>query len=252
MTPMNRADSAPVSDPDYRTSHIVAGADYDTHLQERPFDAYMAAWEARHIPTIVKSLFPQGLDRYLDFACGTGRITSQIAPLARRSVAIDVSPSMMEQARVKCPQTVFHCGDITRDDMELGQFDLVSSFRFFGNAQDELRQAALAAIVKRMVSGGYLLINSHRNPRALYALLARLSGGNAGGMDLTLPKLRRLLAQHGLAITRLQPIGAWLYRARLMHEAQADSAAAIRNERRFSRAAVAAVAPDTIVVARKE
>ena len=249
---MNQADSATASDPDYRTSHIVAGADYDTHLQERPFDAYMTAWEAHHVPAIVKGLFPQGLDRYLDFACGTGRITSQIAPLARRSVGVDVSPSMLEQARRKCPQTHFHCGDITRDDVDLGQFDLVSSFRFFGNAQDELREAALAAITQRMAPGGLLLINSHRNPRALYALLGRLAGADAGGMDLTLTKLRRLLERHGLTITRLQPIGVWLFRARLMHEARADSAAAISNERRFSRPAVAAVAPDTIVVARKE
>jgi hypothetical protein len=133
----------------------------------------------------------------------------------------------------------------------LGQFNLVSSFRFFGNAQNELREAALAAITRRMAPGGHLLINSHRNPRALYALLGRLAGADAGGMDLTLAKLRRLLGRHGLTVTLLQPIGVWLFRARLMHEASADSAVAIRNERRFGSPAFAPIAPDTIVVARK-
>lgn len=236
-------------DVDYRSSHLAKGSSYDANLAHSPFDTYMAAWEQRHVPAIVRACFPGGPARYLDFACGTGRITRLIAPLARASVAVDISPTMLAEARAKCPQTEFVLADLTRDAVDLGMFDLVSSFRFFGNAQDELREAALAAIARRLRPGGHLLINSHRNPRALHMLVERLSGGSRAGMDLHLPKLRRLLRRHGFEIVRLQPIGAWLYRGRQFARLQPDAPSAVRNERRFGHPAFASLAPDTIVLA---
>ena len=236
---------------DYRLSHLERGGNYDALLAQTPFDAYMAGWEHRHLPRIVRQLFPDGVPRYLDFACGTGRITSTIAPMCRQSTAVDISASMLDVARQKLPGTTFHLYDLTQADPDLGSFDLISSFRFFGNAQDELRDKAMQALVKRLAPDGYLLINSHRNPRALYALLDRLTGGDAGVMDLHLPKLRGLLRRHGLRIKLLQPIGAWMYRSSLLGCVAPGDARAIANERRFGHSALAAVAPDVIVVAQR-
>ena len=236
---------------DYRNSHLKSGQLYDSNLAGSPFDHYMAVWEGKYIAKIVSDLFPSGIERYLDFACGTGRITEKIVQFARQSTAVDISPSMLAEARVKCPNTEFYLGDITVDDPELGQFDLISSFRFFGNAQDELRQAALSSIYKRLAPGGKLLINSHRNPRAIYALLDRVTGGNAGGMDLHLGKLRRLLAMHQMKITRLQPIGVRLYRAGLMEACLPNSLLSISNESKFGSKYFAAFSPDLIIVAEK-
>ena len=248
---MNPTEKTPLTDADYRVSHIEKGDYYDAALEGSAFDKYMADWEKIYIPKIIHNLFPTGLNRYLDFACGTGRITEQIAPLANHSTAVDISPTMMAVARKKCPATRFHLGDITKEDPDLGQFDLVSSFRFFGNAQDELRDVALHAITKRLAPNGRLLINSHRNPRALYALLDRLTGGTSGNMDLHLGKLRILLDRHGLEIESLQPIGAWMYRSRIMNLTTSDSPQAIRNEHRFGGAAFASIAPNVILVVRK-
>jgi ubiquinone/menaquinone biosynthesis C-methylase UbiE len=248
---MGAVDKLNTEDQDYRASHLVIGGRYDASLAESPFDAYMSAWERRHLPGILHRLFPNGPQRYLDFACGTGRITEQVAPLARESVGVDISPTMIDEARKKCPQTQFHLADLTQQDLGIGQFDLVTSFRFFGNAQDELRESALKAITRRLAPGGHLVINSHRNPRALFALLNRVTGGDAGTMDLHLPKLRALLDRHGLSIVTMQPIGTWMYRTSLMVSVLADDARAIKNEARFGRPIFASVAPDTIVVARK-
>lgn len=248
---MSPVDHAGAAERDYRASHLAKGSRYDAYLSESPFDAYMSAWERRHLPAVVKRFFPSGIDRYLDFACGTGRITEQIAPMARQSTAVDISQTMADEARKKCPQTRFFVGDLTQQNPDLGQFDLVSSFRFFGNAQDELRRSALQAIVQRIAPGGHLLINSHRNPRALYAVFERLTGGTALTMDLHLPKLRDLLANHGLRIVFMQPIAAWMYRSGIMLSTKADAPTALKNEARFSRSLWAAIAPDTIVVAQK-
>lgn len=248
---MSTTDKTSVAEQDYRRSHLQKGAYYDATLAGSPFDKYMSVWESRYIPQIIKSTFPTGLNRYLDFACGTGRITEQIAPLAAQSTAVDISPTMIEVAKKKCPNTRFYLGDVTKENPDLGQFDLISSFRFFGNAQDELRDMALRAITQRLAPNGRLLINSHRNPRAVYAVLDRLTGGNAGEMDLHLGKLRDLLDRHGLEIELLQPIGAWMVRARMMDNADADNPRATQREKRFSAPMYAPVAPDLIVVARK-
>ncbi|MDO9091402.1 MAG: class I SAM-dependent methyltransferase [Rubrivivax sp.] len=249
---MGVTDKLPADDQDYRSSHLERGSRYDANLAESPFDAYMSGWERKLLPQVIRQHFPGGVQRYLDFACGTGRITEQVVPFAKQSVAVDISPSMIEEARKKCPQTTFHLADLTTQNPDLGgSFDLVSSFRFFGNAQDELREGALRAITQRMAPGGHLLINSHRNPRALYALFDRLTGGNTGSMDLHLPKLRALLDRHGLSIVSMRPIGAWMYRTSLMLTTKVDDARAVRNEARFSGEMFASIAPDLILVARK-
>jgi SAM-dependent methyltransferase len=237
---------------DYRTSHLERGEIYDATLSASPFDAYMADWEAHHLVRIVRELFPDGVGSYLDFACGTGRITATVAPFSRSSVAVDVSPSMLELARSKVPSVSFHLCDLTKDDVDLGTFDLVTSFRFLGNAQDELRESALAAIVKRMSPGAFLIVDSHRNPHALYELLHRITGGAGHGMDLHLGKLRRLMERHALKIRRLQPIGAWMYRSKLLGGFHADDPTAVANERRYGSRHFAAIAPDLIVVAQHD
>ena len=65
---------------------------------------------------------------------------------AAESHGVDISESMLGAARAKCRNTQFVCADLTNSDAEPGPFDLITSFRFFGNAQDELRTAVLTAI----------------------------------------------------------------------------------------------------------
>ena len=113
----------------------------------------------------------------------------------------------------------------------------------------DLRDNVLRALVARLAPTGRLILNSHRNPRALYALLDRLTGGDAGGMDLHLSKLRGLLRRHGLKVDELLPIGAWMYRARMLGAIDPAHPAAAARERRFSHPLLAPIAPDVIVVA---
>ena len=237
---------------DYRASHLERGTSYDAFLSNVPFDAYMADWEKTHLVSIVRELFPtRAPARYLDFACGTGRVTETVSPLCGTTVGVDISPSMLKVAQEKVPGASFRLADLTNENPEIGQFELVTSFRFFGNAQDELRDSALKAIVSRMVSGGYLVINSHRNPRALSSLLDRMTGGNAGNMDLHYGKLQALLGRHGLKIKVVRPIGAWMFRSKMLNDFRADDPRAIANEQRFSQPWLAAISPDLVLVAQK-
>lgn len=248
MTQVDREE--PVSDADYRRSHLARGDRYDSVLAGAPFDAYMARLEREFLQRTIPSLFPLDKPRHLDFACGTGRIIEVVAPLSAQSVGVDVSPSMIEQARRKCPQAEFVQTDLTRDDDDLGTFDLVTAFRFFGNAQDELRAEVLAAIRRRLRPGGCLVLNSHRNPYSLATLLNGFTGGRSEAMDLHFFKLSALLRRFGFKTLKTLPIGAWMYRSKLLSTAH-DAHRAATLERRFRFAALTPIAPDVVIVARR-
>lgn len=235
---------------DYRKSHLAAGPSYDGNIATSPFDNYLAKWEATHLAAIVTRLFPSQVPRYLDFACGTGRILAQITPMAREAVGIDISSSMLAEATRRVPTARLVHGDLTRDSLSLGTFDLASAFRFFGNAQQELREDVLRAIRDVLTPRGYLLLNNHRNPRALSALLGRLRGVPIE-VDLTHHKLRRTLEKTGFEIVERHPIGVWMFRASLTVSAGNDPEREARLERLFRSSWWSPIAPDTVILAQR-
>lgn len=236
---------------DYRQSHADKGEDYDRFIEGTPFDAYMAEWEARQLQQILPRLFPAKDARHLDFACGTGRIIATVAPHCRESTGVDISPTMLEVARAKCPAVTFVHADVTSSPVDLGApFDLITAFRFFGNAQDELRARVLARLNHYLRGGGILIINSHRNPAALKNVLHRLTGGK-DELDLTHEKLERLLNTHGFETVLRRPIGFWIFRNAIASRPELSAVSGERYERWFSHPAFVNRSPDAIVVAKK-
>lgn len=69
-----------------------------------------------------------------EFGCGTGRVTAWLAPYARRLVAIDSSPAMLDTFRARFPRAEIRCADTRqavvrmRDDGLAGAFDVVGAF----------------------------------------------------------------------------------------------------------------------------
>jgi ubiquinone/menaquinone biosynthesis C-methylase UbiE len=235
---------------DYRVSHLQRGGTYDATLAAAPFDAYMARREHQLLSRIVPALFGATKPRYLDFACGTGRVTASVAAFAAQATGVDISPSMLEEARRKCPSVRFVHADLTKDNVDLGPFDLITSFRFFGNAQPELRDSVLRTLNRLMAPRGHLIINSHRNPHSFAALLHTATGGASTGMDLTYSTLKSTLQKSGFEIARSYPIGAWMYRFGLQN-AVLDPKRAERLEKVFGQSLLTPIAPDAIIVARK-
>jgi predicted TPR repeat methyltransferase len=236
---------------DYRQSHVGKGADYDRDLAAGAFDSYMTARESVLLPALVRELFPQPPPKYLDFACGTGRITSLVEPLTRESWGVDVSESMIAEASRKCPQTRFVLRDLTTEPLPDRDFDLATAFRFFGNAQDDLRRAAFGAISRHLVKGGYFIFNNHRNLGSGRALLQRASGRFADHADLDLAKIRRLMEPAGLEVVRTTGIGWWQLAHRFERPALLRSRLAAIIEPISTVNAVAPFCPAYIVVARK-
>ena len=236
---------------DYRHSHLAAGGTYDTELAANAFDSYMNRWEARHLRDIIARTFgAKKVPRCLDFACGTGRITQVVAPLAEQIVGVDVASSMLEVARAKVPMASFVQVDLTTEAPDLGTFDLITSFRFLGNAQDQVRTAALRALNALQPTGGLLVVNNHRNPHSLANIVARVRGGREP-LELTHARLRGLLRRSGYAIRDARPIGAWQWRGALLNAAGSQPVREERLERFFASSLFVPIAPDAVIAAEK-
>jgi len=235
---------------DYRLSHLQKGEDYDESLSRCNFDSYMTERENKILLSVVPKLFQGKVPRYLDFACGTGRITQLIETMAENSYGVDVSQRMVEQARRKCTCTNFILGDITREDLGIKPVDLVTAFRFFGNAQDELRCAALRAINRLLVENGYLIFNNHRNPWTLWNTLHRLMGDKVS-VDLHYHKLKHLLIESGFKITRIYGVGFWVLRDKLAQPEVLGSQVAKFLEPISKVPVLAPFCPDMVIIARK-
>jgi len=183
----------------------------------------MVMREEKFLKETIPQLFPNAVPHYLDFACGTGRITSVVENFSQHSYAVDVSESMQARARKRCKRTVFFLEDITKARLGIEPVQLATAFRFFGNAENELRLAALGAIRRQMASGGYLIINNHRNPSSINFRLSALRGA-ADPADLGPAKLEIMLRNAGFSIVKVFGLGWWFIHHRLNNKTICQSA----------------------------
>jgi SAM-dependent methyltransferase len=165
---------------DYRKSHIAddSGVRYDRIYADADRVADAFYWEYFEKPALTR-LFAQlsaaGASRYLDFAAGTGRITALAAPYYRKVVGIDVSESMLKEARRKVPGADFLLVDVTDRPPAIGPFDTISMFRFVLNAQPALREGALRWVRSVIAPDGFLVINNHMNTWSAAGIVTRLA-----------------------------------------------------------------------------
>ena len=199
----------------YRESHLHKGRDYHETFSAIPYRSMIWCLEQRLLSRIVRDHFVDDVPRYLDFACGTGRILGFLSPYCRSVVGVDVSTSMLDVARCVSARIDIIEADITKDDQLGGQeFDLITVFRFFPNAEPELREEALGALVRHLSRNGILVFNNHKNSGSLRFRLGAAKrwaiGGGAMAHDRrTMSDLdaRTLVSRAGLHIDRVYHLG---------------------------------------------
>jgi len=203
---------------DYRDSHKQSDKpeNYDEKFWDLSTPEGMFWQIERQILQRIVEAMPTPPKESLDFACGTGRVLSWCAQHVESCTGADISPSMLGMARERCPGATIHEADITKDhETAPGPFDLITSFRFFLNAQEELRHEALAALKRRLAKDGLLVINFHLNP--LSPTGAYVGGRSRIGSATRRPvaslsKARSLLAANGLEIDSVHGYGYLFYR----------------------------------------
>ena len=156
---------------DYRTSHQdpSKGRSYDESFSRYPYRRIVWEWEKEVLIGIVHELFKEKSQlKYLDFACGTGRILGLLEKYMKESHGVDVSKSMLSVAKENIHHSNLHLCDLTKEDkFPERNFDLITAFRFFLNAQQDLRESVLRVFGKIIKKDGYLIINIHMNKGCL-------------------------------------------------------------------------------------
>jgi len=196
---------------DYRESHLDPdhAASYDAAFLKNPRRALFWTLEQRVLGDILNTRFSGRPIRLLDFACGSGRILALLEDGVQEAVGVDVSPSMIAIARRKSHKAQIIQGDLTRDDV-LGdrRFDLITAFRFFPNAQPELRREVAKVLARHLERDGCLVFNNHMNTVSLLCRLERLLRlGSSTGMAPA--EIHDFLDPVGLVVDRIYGIG-WL------------------------------------------
>ena len=181
----------------YRESHMGLGPEYHAPFVDNPRRSLIWALEQRILSDISKRFLVLEETDHLDFACGTGRILGFFQDRVRSSTGVDVSASMLRLARELAPKSCIIEADITRDDVLAGQeFDLITAFRFFPNAEPELRQQAIETLCCKLRTGGCLVLNNHRHHESfLYRIGRLLKGANH-------PSFHGMSHQNVLALVR--------------------------------------------------
>jgi SAM-dependent methyltransferase len=200
---------------DYRRSHLGErrGVTYDELY--RPGSALAFYWDQFERPFLeaafadLSAAHPGG--RYLDFACGTGRILQVAAPYFGSAVGIDVSEGMLARAREKVPGARLVCADVLTEPVDVGTFDVITVFRFILRAGPELREAALRWLRGVISEGGTLIVNNHRNAHSQRGIAYRIQTAIRpnGFKDelLSDAQVQQLLARCGFEIVRTYGFG---------------------------------------------
>lgn len=198
----------------YTESHKYAGkgAEYEQYYQTQTWQRFLWLREREIILKILEKYFADRDVQLLDFACGTGRITALLENRVKTSTGVDVSGSMLAIAREKLKRTEIIEADITVENvLKPRKFNLITAFRFFLNAEPELRCGTLRALVELLDEDGYFVFNNHQNlgspwTKLLYAHHRRKNPEGIFNV-MSIREMEELVEGAGLEIIELYPVG---------------------------------------------
>lgn len=94
----------------------------------------------------------------VDFGCGVGRLLVHFSPVAREVVGLDVSPSMLEEAKRNCDEFGVSNAQLLLSDDQLstlsGRYDLIHSFIVFQHIPPERGRMIFRQMLPRISAGG--------------------------------------------------------------------------------------------------
>jgi SAM-dependent methyltransferase len=116
-----------------------------------------------HIRTII-SIIQERLDptfapaRALDFGCGVGRLLLPLARRCRDVTGVDVSPSMLAEARRNCDAAGANGVELVQSDDDLsavqGQFDFVHTYIVLQHISVERGEKLVRKLAAKLLPGG--------------------------------------------------------------------------------------------------
>jgi SAM-dependent methyltransferase len=141
-----------ITNPKFRREHLSEQARQEFFESGRLHVDYIMQMVRNHID---KSLEPK---RILDFGCGVGRTLLAFAAVGQEVVGVDVSPSMLQEARQNCEAIGARNVRLLSSDDALSlltdQFDLIHSCIVFQHIQAERGRAIFSKLLQHLRPGG--------------------------------------------------------------------------------------------------
>ncbi len=158
-----------------------------------------------------------GMEDAVDLCCGDGLFTVPLASMARRIVAIDLDPEMVDKARARTAAAgVANCAFVVGNAYDLTGFvsvpvDLVLMANTFHGVPDKARLArAVASVLKQ--GGRFVVVNWHRRPREETIVLGQPRGPRTE-MRMTPEEVIAAVAPAGLRPVRVVELPPYHYAA---------------------------------------
>jgi len=194
----------------YKYSHM--SKDYGKRYSKTYSEGYYYyQWELLEkdlLISLLKEEKERGAKTYLDFACGTGRLLKEGEIIFESSYGYDVSESMLDICKDTCQNSTIKCLDITETETN-EKFDVITAFRFFLNAEMELKEIILQELHKLLNDDGVLIANIHTTPTSpmgiAYRIRNKLKGNNTP--TLSLKEFETILNKNGFEIISSQYYG---------------------------------------------
>ena len=191
----------------YRDSHVGEdrGLSYDA-VQATKVDALI--WDIFNKDLVdqqAQSCAERGGKRYLDFACGTGRVLKVGQPHFPESLGVDISDDMLSVARDRVPDAELILADVTADpNAATGNFDFVTIFRFILNAERPLSMQVLAWLAEHMQPGAVLVGNNHMSRYSFRGIATVISNALLGTKlnHLSRSEVIQMLEESGFRVRR--------------------------------------------------
>ena len=143
---------AVLTDPKFRRFHLTD----DTRQQF--FES--GRWHADYVMQVIRKHIDANFDpkSILDFGCGVGRTLLAFAAEGRELVGLDVSPTMLQEARLNCEFYGAANVRLLQSDDKLsqlaGQFDLIHSCIVFQHIPVERGRAIFSKLLQHLRCGG--------------------------------------------------------------------------------------------------
>lgn len=156
----------------------------------------------------------------LDFGCGVGRLTRALAEITGDAVGVDVSPSMLAEARRGGP-----AGAVFQDQMPARLFDWIVSIIVFQHIAPERGYGLLKDLAARLAPGGCVALQFavYRDARFSHVAGGRVAMGdeiqhldNPDALD-ALGKGEMVMFDYDLSIVAAILFGAGLRELQMVH-----------------------------------
>ena len=185
--------------------------EYVTRYSGVTLSSYLFDIEKNILSDVVKNEInatAKGRVKYLDYACGTGRVLNfiierfSVSEIKLDAVGMDISEQMLATI-TDSPARLVKI-DVSTESASENGFDLITCFRFFLNAENDLRNSVLRRLHIMLKEDGCLIVNNHGSCSSFLGSLRFLKKSTHCMDDL---KFLQMLSANGFKVKTVYGLG---------------------------------------------